>query len=254
MKNIFLCCMSFMLLCLPAMAGQDTLVQVSTIDALLGGLYDGTMSIGELRSNGDFGIGTFDRLNGEMLVLDGTVYRVRSDGGVDVVPVSDTTPFAAVTHFEPEFRFEVAGDLDFMAFQQWLDAQLPTPNMFYAICIEGRFRFMKTRSVPAQSKPYPPLAEVAKQQPEFEFRDVEGVVIGFRSPAFVKGIGVPGYHLHFLTGDRSAGGHILGFTVQQAKVSIDRTGEFLLRLPETVDFSDVDLGRDRSAELKRVEQ
>jgi acetolactate decarboxylase len=173
---------------------------------------------------------------------------------VEVVPDAGTTPFAAVTFFEPDFRRDVVSGTDFPAFQQWLDALLPNLNLFYAVRLEGHFRLMKTRSVPAQSKPYPALAEVAKHQPVFDFEDVQGVIVGYRSPAFVKGIGVPGYHLHFLTSDRQAGGHILAFTVQQATVEIEQTSDFLLRLPKSKAFSGVDLGQDRSAELKQVEQ
>ena len=195
LKTAVLTGMLLMFCCLPVMAGQDTLMQVSTIDALLSGLYDGTMTIAELRQSGDFGIGTFDRLNGEMVMLDGIVYRVRSDGKVDVVPGTDTTPFAAVTFFESELRRDIASGTDFLMFQQWLDSLLPNLNLFYAVRLEGHFRVMKTRSVPQQTKPYPALADVARHQPEFEFEDVEGVIVGYRSPAFVKGIGVPGYHL-----------------------------------------------------------
>jgi len=187
-------------------------------------------------------------------MLEGIVYRVRSDGKVDVVPDTDTTPFAAVTFFESELHRDIASETDFLEFQQWLDSLLPNLNLFYAVRIEGHFRVMKTRSVPQQSKPYPALAEVARHQPEFAFEDIEGAIVGYRSPAFVKGIGVPGYHLHFLTGDRKAGGHILAFTVQQATVDIDRTSELLLRLPESTEFSSLDLGQDRSTELKQVEQ
>lgn len=254
MKKLVLGCMSLLMFCSPVWAGRDTLVQVSTIDALLGGLYDGTLSIGELRRDGDFGIGTFDRLNGEMMLVDGAVYRIRSDGGVDIVSDTETTPFAAVTFFDAELQRQIPAGTDFTGFQQWLDDLLPNPNLFYAIRIEGRFRFMKTRSVPSQTKPYPALAEVARHQPQFEFEDVEGVIVGYRSPAFVKGIGVPGYHLHFLTSDHRAGGHILAFTVQQASVRTDQTHEMLLRLPDSSAFSGVDLGKDRSVELKQVEQ
>lgn len=239
---------------MPAMAQRDTLLQVSTIDALLSGLYDGTTTIGALQAGGDFGIGTFDGLNGEMVLVDGNVFRVRSDGVAELVAPDETTPFAAVTWFEEDRRIKVPAGMDFSAFKQWLDDRLPSLNQFYALRIEGRFLAMKTRSVPRQHKPYPPLAEVAKHQPEFEFSHVEGVVVGFRSPAFVKGIGVPGYHLHFLTADRKAGGHILAFTVDKAQLRIDQTDAFLLRLPQTADFSGVDLRRDRSAELHRVEQ
>jgi len=239
---------------MPAMAQRDTLLQVSTIDALLRGLYDGTTTIGALQAGGDLGIGTFDKLNGEMVVVDGHVYRVRSDGVAEQVSPDETTPFAAVTWFDEDRCLEVPAGMDYSAFKRWLDDLLPGLNQFYALRIEGRFLAMKTRSVPRQHKPYPPLTEVAKHQPEFEFRNVEGVIVGFRSPAFVKGIGVPGYHLHFLTADRKAGGHILAFAVDRARLRIDRTDALLLRLPRTADFSGVDLRRDRSADLRQVEQ
>ena len=89
----------------------------------------------------------------------------------------------------------------------------PPKTCFYAVMIQGEFSYVKTRSVPAQEKPYPPLAEVTKNQPTFEFTDVTGTMVGFRCPPYVTGINVPGYHLHFLTDDRTAGGHLLEFTV-----------------------------------------
>lgn len=50
---------------------QDTLYQVSTLDSLMQGVYDGELMLEELLQRGDFGIGTFDALDGEMVILDG---------------------------------------------------------------------------------------------------------------------------------------------------------------------------------------
>lgn len=232
-------------------AERDTLVQVATIDALLGGLYDGVATVGALKGYGDFGIGTFDALDGEMIVLDGQVYRVGADGRAVIVPDEETTPFAAVTFFAPDREIPVPSGTDLESFPSLVD---PSANLFHAFLLEGRFKAVRTRSVPEQGKPYRPLVEVVKNQPLFDFQDVEGVLVGFYCPPFVKGINVPGYHLHFLTADRSAGGHVLGFTVDQATLKVDTLNRFVLHLPESEAFAGADLQKDREEELERVEK
>lgn len=237
----------------PAQAEPDTLTQVSTIDALLGGLYAGEMDMLQLKEKGNFGIGTFDALNGEMVVYADRVYRVRSDGKVEEVPDSETTPFAAVTTFAAEKRLALPPQLDYTHLPAWLEKHL-APNYFHAILIEGRFAHVRTRSVPAQHKPYRPLVEVVKEQPVFELEDVQGVLVGFYCPSFVKGINVPGYHLHFLTRERTAGGHVLDFKVDKAQVSIDTLQRFVLHLPESPAFAAANLNKDRKHELEKVEK
>jgi acetolactate decarboxylase len=232
-----------------------TLVQVSTIDALLVGVYDGSMSCRELVRRGDFGIGTFERLDGEMIVLGGEVFQVKADGKV-YRPSPDTrTPFAAVCAFEPGSSFEFEGPVDFEGLKRLLDGVLPNKNLFYAIRIDGAFARMKTRSVPAQQKPYPPLAEVTKHQPVFRMENVAGTIVGLRCPPFVKGVGVPGCHLHFLSADRSRGGHVLDFSLGRGTCAVDRCRRFVLLLPGGDGaFGRADLGRDRGEELERVEK
>jgi acetolactate decarboxylase len=234
---------------------RDTLVQVSTFDALLAGNYDGVTTISDLKQYGDFGIGTLDSLNGELIILDGQYYDVRVDGVAYVVPDNMTTPFASITFFDIDKTEELASGLNFTTFETTLDEMLPTDNLFYAIKIEGTFSYVKTRSVPAQQKPYPPLAEVTKNQPTFEFNNVTGTIVGFRCPPYVTGINVPGYHLHFLNADKTAGGHLLDFTVSQANVSIDNTYQFLMLLPgEGSEFYKEDLSIDRQDEMEQVEK
>ena len=234
-------------------AQQDTLAQISTIDALLAGLYDGQMTLGDLKQYGNFGLGTFHALDGEMLALDGHIYQIGADGVAREPALNLTTPFAAVTFFETDTKLDLETGTNFHAFEKAVDAGIPTANIFYAIKVEGLFKTVKTRSVPKQKKPYPLLKEIAKTQPIFHFENVEGTLVGFRCPQFVKGINVPGFHLHFITRDRKAGGHVLDFTVQKAVLRVDHTSAFLMILPKDKSFYKTDFGANREAELKAVE-
>lgn len=234
---------------------RDTVFQASTIDALLAGVYDGELTCRELLRHGDLGIGTFDRLDGEMVLLDGELFQVRADGSVRRPDPALRTPFAAVCRFEPGSAVPVAEGSDRAVVEALLDRQCPNPNLFYAIRLTGRFAAVTTRSVPAQDRPYRPLVEVTAHQPEFAMTDVEGTVLGFRCPAFVKGVNVPGWHLHFISRDRARGGHVLSFTVAAAACEVDALHRLLLTLPAGSDgFARTDLSRDRSGELMDVER
>jgi acetolactate decarboxylase len=232
----------------------DALFQVSTIDALLQGVYDGDMSVGVLRKHGDFGIGTFNGVDGEMIAIAGRFFQIRADGRAVRVDDSALTPFASVTRFRADISFDVNKPTDVAGLQAKIESALPSPNYFYAIRVTGRFEALKTRSVPKQSQPYVPLVEVVKQQPVFEFKDTRGTLAGFRCPDFSKGLNVPGYHLHFLNREETAGGHVLVGVLTEGKVEIDVKQEFRLALPPGRAFAAADLARDRSAELEKVEK
>jgi len=233
---------------------REVLFQVSTIDTLLEGVYDGEVTFGELATHGDFGIGTFDHLDGEMIGLDGRFYQVKYDGKVYPAKGDMTTPFAVVTFFDADKQVFLDKELDFEALEGYLDSLIPTENIFYAVRIDGTFKYIKARSVPRQEKPYPPLLEVTKKQSIFEFNDVEGTIVGFRSPSYVKGINVPGYHLHFITKDRSGGGHLLACRTAQSEIRIDNTSKFFMVLSEREEFLRADLAKDKQAELEKIEK
>jgi len=226
---------------------RDVLFQVSTIGSLLKGLYDGNMSCGELKQHGDFGLGTFDHLDGEMIVVDGMVFQIRSDGKALPVPDGITTPFAVVTFFDRDSSMVLERPMDYVNLQHFLDSSIQTRNIPYALKIEGKFTYMKTRSVPKQNKPYLPLVEVIKVQPVFQFRDVPGVMVGFRSPDYLEGVNVPGYHFHFITDDRSAGGHVLECLIERVIITIDSTPNFFMALPEDDTFFQTDFGEKANA-------
>jgi acetolactate decarboxylase len=232
----------------------DSVTQVSTIDAILNGLYDGVISYGDLKEYGDFGIGTFEGLDGEMVALNGNFYQIKADGVAYPVTNDMTAPFACVLSFDADRELPIREGLNSTQLQTYLDESIQERNIFHAVKIEGTFDYVKTRSVPGQEKPYPPLVEVTAHQPTFEFRDVRGTIVGFYSPDYVEGLNVPGYHLHFITEDRTAGGHVLEFTIKDAELSVDYTSDFRMILPNTEEFNSLDLTRERKEELEEAEK
>ncbi len=233
---------------------RETVHQISILSALLEGQYDGLATFEELKKYGDTGIGTFEGLDGEMVELDGKYYQVKADGVA--YPVADTqkTPFASVTYFEADKSQTVNEELNLEQLQNRLDRMTDNKNIFYAIKVTGDFKYVKTRSVPKQQKPYPPLAEVTKNQPTFELNNVKGTMVGFWCPSYVNGINVPGYHLHFLNADKNAGGHLLACTLVNGQIEIDATPNFYMSLPFNDEFGKIDMTEDRSQETNSVEK
>ena len=232
---------------------DDVLTQVSTIDAILNGLYDGVITYGDLKEHGDFGIGTFEGLDGEMVALDGNFYQIRADGVAYPVDDAMTTPFACVLFFDGDQEMQVWDGMNYTRFKDYMDDSIQEENIFHAVRMDGTFSYVKTRSVPGQEKPYPPLVEVTANQPTFEFNDTEGTMVGFYCPPYVEGLNVPGYHLHFITEDQTAGGHVLEFTVKDAELSLDYTSELYIIFPDTEEFNSLDLTKSRKEELEEAE-
>ena len=223
--------------CMPAPRAEigKTLYQTSTITALMEGAYDGDTTLEQLKSHGDFGLGTFDALHGEMVAVGGKFYQVRSDGSVRFVSNSAAdstmkTPFAVVTFFQPDMIFTVDEPVDFNGLIAKIDSRLPSKNLCYAVRVDGVFDYLKARSVPAQQKPYPRLVDAARQQSVFEFINARGSLVGFKMPDFIKGVNIPGWHFHFLYDDAHAGGHVLNLKAKNVTVSV-----------ETIDSLDIKL-------------
>jgi acetolactate decarboxylase len=235
-------------------APRNSVTQIGAIDALLAGAYDGQIACGTLTSESDLGLGTFDKLDGEMIVLDGRIYQVRADGKVYLPSAKTTTPFAAVVKFRPTASRELSGGISFSEFQKQLDALLPNTNVVCVFRLTGTFQRMKTRSVPAQTKPYVPLVDVTRHQSEFELGRCRGTLVGFRMPDFMKGVNVPGCHAHFLTVGRTAGGHVLDFALDDGKLEFAICSRIDLRLPDANVLKGIDFSRDRKAELDKAEK
>lgn len=209
---------------------RDVLFQSSTLSALLTGDYEGDLTIGELKTHGDFGVGTFNAVDGEMVFLDDEVYQVRVDGVAYTAEDATLTPFAVVTFFDADITLPVDAPIDCPELQTQIDSLLPSLDMPYAIKVHGTFASLKTRSVPRQTPPYPPLLDVVANQTEFDLENVSGTMVGFRLPGYVGELNQVGYHFHFVTDDRTTGGHVLECQVQNVEVELDETDQWEVTL------------------------
>jgi acetolactate decarboxylase len=232
---------------------QHVIFQASSIDALLDGAYDGDLTFAELAAHGDFGIGTRQQLDGEMVALDGEFWSVSSDGIVHRVPPQARTPFAVVLFFAPGPPLALAGPLNHAALKARIDAAVPRDAVCIALRVRGRFAAMRVRSVPRQSPPYPPLAEVAARQVEFELSETTGTLVGFRFPDYAQGLEVAGYHLHYLSDDRRHGGHVLDFTLRDGVAEWDLSSEMHLEVPAGLTASGPDTSTAKRELLRRTE-
>jgi len=230
-----------------------TVFQVSTSGALVAGVYDREVSVSTLLDHGDFGLGTFTGLDGEMIVLDGRAYHADAHGDVTEAPGEAGAPFAIVTRFAPEIDAQFQGVGGFADLEAKCDPYRSSGNIFYALRLDGRFDRVKARSI----SPPPPgtrLAEAAKGQNEFTFTDIEGSLVGTWSPEFSGPFGVAGYHFHFLSNDRKFGGHVLDVEAGTLRLRVEPLTHFHLALPETEAYLKAAIGGDTAAELAEAER
>ena len=232
---------------------HSTLFQVSTSTALVKGVYNGVVTIGELKQHGDFGLGTFDGLDGEMLALDGRFYQVRGSGEVSEPANDAKVPFAVVTAFraEREITIDRANGITDLIAQ--LDGVRRTKNLFYAIRIEGLFAHLKARAV-CKAASGVSLVDATSRQGEFEFADVGGTLVGFWTPAYARSLNIAGWHLHFVNNGRSCGGHLLDCQAVGLRAQIQELADVRIAMPETAAFLQADLSQDPSKDLDVAER
>jgi acetolactate decarboxylase len=214
---------------------EGKLYQTSLMSALIAGLYQGEMTYGEILQHGDFGLGTFNDLDGEMVGFGGMFYQLRSDGSARPVMADQKTPFAVVTFFHPQDELDVAHPATKHDLLAIID-EATDANLFSAVKVDGMFDEVRTRTVQRQVRPFPPLTETTKHQAEKVFTNVQGTLAGFRTPTYAQGIGVAGFHLHFLTKDKQAGGHALDYRLRAGKVQICRVHDLQVELPTSAEF------------------
>jgi acetolactate decarboxylase len=230
-----------------------TLFQVSTSAALVEGLYQGAVRVSRLLRHGDFGLGTFIDLNGEMVVLEGICYQVSSSGEVAVIEGDQLIPYGVVTRFKAEFSKQFQRLNSFDEITSVCDELRDSDNVFYAFRVDGRFSLMKTRVMKAAPEGTN-LKAAASGQQEFVFQNISGTLVGLWSPGFAGSFSVPGYHFHFLSADRQKGGHVLECHALEVAVAGCAMNEMHVSLPETEEFLKADLTRDPQADLMKAER
>lgn len=237
---------------------KDDLYQVSLLNGLMQGDYDGSVSVEELLKHGDTGLGTFDKLDGEMIVINGEVYKAKADGTVQKQPKTELTPFAAVGFLDNDYNLSGLNGLKSLeelkiVLNKAVTEQAADKNAFYIVKIDGEFNMAHVRSVPKQQKPYRPLNVIASEQKEYEYNNVKGTIIALYCPDYVEGINLPSWHFHFITDQRDKGGHLLGINIKSAKGTMDKIQNYNLVLPSSSTFANMELAKDLSKETQSTE-
>ena len=235
---------------------RETIYQVALLQSLTQGYYDGIIKVSELKEHGDIGIGTFEGVNGEMIVLDGTVYQALGDGTVQEADNNETVPFSNVTFFDKDGSLELSDINNINALKEKLNAMVEEngKNLFYFVKVSGTFDVMNVRSEIKQEKPYKPLDEaLATDQREFNYDNITGTVVALYCPDYMGGLNTPGWHFHFISDDKTKGGHILDLQFAKAAAEFDATPEFDMCLTDNGDFQQMELSKDVSDAIKKVE-
>jgi acetolactate decarboxylase len=231
---------------------HHSMFQLSTSGAIVQGLYQGAMTVGDLRRHGDTGLGTFEDLDGELILVDGHCYQARSDGSVHVAPDTELTPFATVVTFTADESDDLGDVTSFDDLTSHLDAMRPNDNDFFAWRITGHLDQLRMRAA-CRHASGTPLVDAVADQSVFDLGDIGVTIVGFWSPAYAEAVTVPGYHLHAVSDDRHHGGHVFDLAAEQLSVAMHRVSDLHLALPETAEFLQAQLSGDTSAALDATE-
>jgi acetolactate decarboxylase len=232
------------------MSGAVT--QFAVLDALLAGVYSQGASAAEVRAAGDTGVGCCEGLGGEVIILDGVPYECTADEPPRVMSDDETLPFVDVCRLGDADVTPVDG-LDLAGVEAAVQDQLLSRNLFHAVRIDGVVAEVITRVTTRQRPPFRPLAEVAAEQIETTTRAYAGTLVGFWMPRIYQGITVAGLHLHFLSDDRSIGGHVLDVRIGEARLRVSAFADLHLRLPHDGRFLATELTHDDDHRIVAVE-
>jgi len=216
-------------------AHRHELFQTSTIEALLGGAFDGDVSLSEILEHGDLGLGTLNGLDGELIVIDGESWKADPGCTLSPAPGSSRTPYAVVVQFSPGPPVALREPVQYATLGQAVGHRLEGTTRPVAVRIDGRFEHVRVRSVPKQRRPYPRLVEALAQQRISDLHNVLGTLVGFGFPDALDGIEMIGWHLHFANDGRTRGGHVLDFALLQGTAHLDDATQLEVELPPAVD-------------------
>ncbi|KAK2813012.1 hypothetical protein FQN50_001034 [Emmonsiellopsis sp. PD_5] len=231
----------------------NQIYQYSLLSALMDGVCNEGIPVSKLLSQGNHGVGTFERMDGELILLDDKVYQLRAGGDVHEASSDDQIPFAVATNFSPAHTRTGQALRNKTSLDELLTSTVPcTANMFVSYRIEGTFSSMTTRTIRGQEYPGQPLSELGDNQYVDHYKDVEGTVVGFRSPPAWQGLTVAGHHLHFISSDRARGGHVLDLSAANVTVGVAVASNVHIELPGSEEFNLAGLVVDDSG-IRKVE-
>ena len=228
--------------------------QVSLLQALVSGYYDGIISVKKLKDLGDVGIGTFTGADGELIMLANKVYKAKIDGKIEIASNDELIPFCNATAFFVDDRLNVSCRNIIELKNILKEYKENFKNLFMVIRINGLFKQITVRSLPKQTKPYKPLDYIVEnEQKIYTYNNIKGTVIGFCAPEFIKDLNTIDFHMHFIDIDKSVGGHILDLAFDNIDIDISLKNEFGLILSKDDAYINSDF-KASNDKIKKVEE
>ncbi|MCV9933588.1 acetolactate decarboxylase [Flavobacterium sp. LS1R47] len=214
---------------------EKPIFHYSVMDAMRNGVYIGDLSIKSLGAKGSFGLGTYNHLDGEIIALDGVFYRIASNGHVSKAEYKREVPFAAVTFFRADKKYEMSGIKNIEMLQKEIMSKLPSANTPYAIRIETVFESIVVGGAnKLEEMNTTGLAELMKTRPLYKKEHVSGTMVGFYNPPTFASIDLSPFHFHFISDDKTFGGHLVSGELSSVKIkiSIDEKPGYEVLLPK----------------------
>lgn len=237
---------------MPVRLASGAVTQFAVLDALLAGVYSQGSPAADVRAAGDTGVGCCEGLGGEVVIVDGEVWECTADAPPRPMADDEFLPFVDVCRLG-DARADPVADLDLAGLDAAVQERLLSRNLFHAVRVDGVFAHVLTRVTHRQRPPFRPLADVAAKQLETTTRECAGSLIGFWLPRLYQGITVAGLHLHFLSDDRSIGGHVLDVSVHEGGLRLSAFADLHLRLPRDGEFLATELTHDDDHRIVAVE-
>ena len=238
--------------------GKNKMFQVSTLQALALGYSRAVITVGELMQHGDIGLGTFEDVNGEMIVVDGHCYRADEKGDVIEADSEIGVPFSSVTIFKSDRNCELESVGSIEKLKELLDLRIEEQfglNSMHIVRIDGSFKSVCARSESGYRAHHVTLKDaLSETQKDFRFDDISGTLVCVYYPDYMDGINASGWHLHFISEDRKKGGHVFDLSLENGTAYFDTITNIELTLPHGPAFDTYALKGASKDEIKSVEQ
>ena len=235
---------------------KEAIYQIALLQSLAMGYFDGSITVKDLKSYGDTGIGTFEGLNGELIALDGVVYQADHNCKIHVMSDKDKVPFSNVTFFEKDFSVKLSDVPDKDSLEKILNELVDKhgQNYFYMVKIPAEFNEILVRSERGTEEPYPTLVEALKTQKEITPQNISGTIVGLYCPQFMSSLNSTGWHFHFVSADKKIGGHVLDLNLKSGEAQFDKTENFYMQLPHKKNFNALNFDKDLKEDIRKAEQ
>lgn len=237
---------------------SNKIYQASTLQALALGYTRPVVTVQELLQHGDTGLGTFEHVDGEMIILDGVCYQAKQDGSI--VRAEDTAgvPFAVAGSVKGGKSFRMGEMRNIAAIKQELTLRVEEDfglNSIHVARIDGWFYTIRARAgAPYRSQHVTLKNILSKTQKDFSFEQLHGTLVCVYYPDYMDGINAAGWHMHFLSEDRTLGGHVFEAAMETGECLLQKIDRIEIQLPREAAFDTYSLKEASQDEIEEVEQ